>query len=64
MAYLIIDDDAPDALEYANNYFYFNDKDPNMMKKILEIIQEFNQKHTEKNTRNLFSLLEKELNYV
>ncbi|MBN2089984.1 hypothetical protein JW964_10230 [candidate division KSB1 bacterium] len=64
MAYLIIDDEAPDALEYTNNYFYFNDKDPNIMKKILEIIQEFNKKNTEKNSRKLFSLLEKELNYV
>ena len=64
MAYLILDDEAPDALEYTNNYFYFNDKDPHIMKKILEIIQECNRKHTEKNSGNLFSFLEKELNYV
>lgn len=39
MSYLYLDDGYPDSMEYENNYFYFNSKDPDVLSRLSQTLQ-------------------------
>lgn len=49
MAYLYFEDDNPFPEEYANNYIYFNEKDPEAFRQAVKILK--NQKRRKYNRK-------------
>jgi len=44
MAYLYFEDDNPFPEEYANNYIYFNEKDPEAFRLVVKILKYQNRR--------------------
>lgn len=40
MAYLFLDDGFPEAAEYANNYIYFDENDPNWLQRVIKLVKQ------------------------
>ena len=53
MAHLFIDDGSPEAMEYNNNYIYFDENDPESLRQVLKIAKQLMDETTIKNKPNL-----------
>ncbi len=49
MAYVFVDDQFPEVEEYETNYYYFNEKEPGALKKMMQKCIESAQKKKNKN---------------
>jgi hypothetical protein len=46
MAYILLDDMAPESSEYCTNYIYFDEKKTGMMKKMAQLCRQKDAKKT------------------
>jgi hypothetical protein len=48
MAYILLDDMAPESSEYSTNYIYFDEKKTGMMKKMMKLCRQKGAKKASK----------------